>query len=484
MFGTLLRLQVLAFRRAPYFGGRLALTILKGLGLAYAVVSAALLGFLLPDTLSVALPGVSALAVVERALLPALAMLTVARVLFQDVPTRGSEAFLLMPVSRQRVAATVTVRSLLSVLNAVPLLFVIPFATRTVRAEAGTGAAWEFVLGTVVLVVLSHVVMVVWKTRLGERPLQTVLLIGGLVVALAGLDWMLGGLVSWFRQPAGWGLIGGLTVGAVGLGHHAYRGLEDALYLDHAVRPMWRRPARQAEGTSGFTRPGVWAFVELDGRQLVRSRYPRGIIVNAAVLGMALSCVGLVGQRGEPTTLLMMFAASTVAISAGQFALPFASGHYDRLLTLPDTLPTFVRAKLAMLMGSVLTLGVLQLGLMLALAPSVANALAIGAAVLFGSGVLAPVAILGSSIAPKPLDVDDRVMMNYKIQSFGAQLLIGAVSVAAAGLFLALGEHRGLMALASIGAAGVLALPLWERGLVARLRHRRHAVSARFRTTL
>ena len=42
----------------------------------------------------------------------ALAALTVLRFLFQEVPTRAAEAFLLLPVSRRRVAAAVLARSL------------------------------------------------------------------------------------------------------------------------------------------------------------------------------------------------------------------------------------------------------------------------------------------------------------------------------------------------------------------------------------
>ena len=484
MFGTFLRLQTLAFRRAPYFGGRIALAVLKSLGLGYAIASAALLGFFLPDTLSVWAPGLSALGVVEGGLLLALGGLTVGRVLFQDVPTRGAEAFLLLPVDRRRVAATVGARSVLTALNAVPLAFAVPFAARTVRFEAGVAEAWAFLAGVAVLVALSHVALVVWKTRLGERPVQTVALGAALVAALAGLDLGLGGLVARFRAPEGVVVIALLAAATGALGLHAYRGLVEALYLDRPARPA-RRAARRA---TGFRRPGVRAFLELDVRQLVRTRYPRGIVVNAAVLGVSVSLVGLLSGSDEPVALLMLFAVSAVAVSAGQFALPFASGHYDRLLTLPGAPRDFVRAKLVLLVGSVLALGALQLVAVLGLGAwrpvTQADLAAVGTGVLFGSGVLAPVALFGSSIGPKPLDVGDRVMMNYKVQSFPAQVVIGGTSLAAAGLFLALGPHAGLLALSGLGAAGVLALPLWERLLVARLARRRHAISARFRATL
>ena len=59
----------------------------------------------------------------------------------------------------------------------------------------------------------------------------------------------------------------------------------------------------------------------------------------------------------------------TFAISAGQFALPFASAHYDRLLTLPGAPRAFVVGKLTLLVGATLVLGAVQLVLALALAP-------------------------------------------------------------------------------------------------------------------
>ncbi|MEO0557644.1 MAG: DUF5687 family protein [Bacteroidota bacterium] len=486
MLGTLLRLQILAFRRAPHFGGRLVLAILKALGLTYAIVVAALLGFLIPDTLSVWAPEVSALELVERGLLPAIGMLTIGRVLFQDIPTRGAEAFLLLPVQRQRVARAVLVRSLASVLNIVPMVFVIPFAARTIRAASGASAAWMVVVGVGALVALSHVGLVVWKTRLGERPIQTVALLGGLLAAVAGLDLATGGLIAQFRAPGGWVWVGLGWLLATGLSVHAYRGVVEALYLDRAARPAMPWARRRTAGANGFRQSGIRAFVEMDLRQLARTRYPRGIVLNAALLGVSLSVLGLVSPAGEPSTLLMVFAVATVAISAGQFTLPFTSSHYDRFLTLPSSLPTFLRAKLVLLISSVWGLGAIQLGLAMALdsADWSSHVLSVGTAVLFGSGVLVPIAIFGSSLGPKPIDVRDRVMLNTKVQSFPAQIVIGGTSIAAALLFLALGPRLGLMALAGIGAVGVAALPLWEQALLRRLRRQRHAVAARFRTSL
>ena len=489
MLAQLLRLQVLAFRRAPYFGGRVVLSALKALGLAYAFTVAAALGFLLPDTLSVWAPEVSALGAVERALLPALASLTVARVVFQDVPTRGAEAFLLLPFDRRRVARAVGLRSLATPFNGVPLAFVAPFAARTVRAEAGAAAAWSWALGVAALVALSHVALVVWKTRLGERPVDTLLRVAGVAAALVAAELALGGLVPRLRAPDGLLWIGAIVVAAAWLAVHAYRGLVGALYLD--ARPgAARRPraAAPSEAPRGFAQPGVPAFLDLDVRQVLRTRYPRGLAVNAAVVGVALALLGLVGDGEGPTQLIVVFAVSTVAVSLGQFAVPFASGHYDRLLTLPGAVPAFARAKLVLVLGGVGGVALLQTLLALAVAAlGLADAwqavLWLGVGGLFSAGVMAPVSVLASTLGPKPIDTRDRVMMNYKVQSLPAQLAIGATGLAAVGLALALGD-AGWVVLGFAGAAGLAALPLWERALVRRIRHTRHAVAARFRTTL
>ena len=59
---SLFRLQVLAFRRAPYLGGRIALATVKGIGVAYAFVCATILGVVLPDLLGVVAPTLDAVA--------------------------------------------------------------------------------------------------------------------------------------------------------------------------------------------------------------------------------------------------------------------------------------------------------------------------------------------------------------------------------------------------------------------------------------
>lgn len=477
MLASLVRLQALAFWRAPYLGGRIALAVVKGLGVAYAVVSAALLGFVLPDFLGVAAPGLRALPLVEAALLPALGILTVGRLLFQDVPTRGATAFLLLPVSRRRVAAGVLARSAPSPLNLVPLMFVIPFAARVVRADAGTGGAWAFVLATLALVALSHALLVLWKTRLGAQPVGTVALLVGAVLAVVGLDVWTGGLMAAVRSGEGW-LLAVLGVLAVGTLAVAYHGLVASLYLDGGGI----RRVRGAELTTGFSRGGVRAFIDLDLRLVTRTPFPRGIVTNAVLVGLALTAFALLADEGLASDLLIVFSAGTVAGSFGQFTLSFASGYYDRLLTLPGAVEDFVRAKLAVIAVGTLWLALLQLGVVLAIEP--ASAWLVGVSVLFSLGVLAPAALWGATLGPKPLDVSERMMFNYKPQSFGAQVLIGATAVVAGTALTLVGPTRGALVAGLMGLAGVVAAPLWLHVLARRIHRRRHVVSARFRSNL
>ena len=465
----------MAFWRAPYLGGRLVIAALKALGLVYAVVSAALLGFLLPDTLSVWAPEVSALDVVEQALLPALGLLTVGRVLFQDIPTRGAEAFLVLPVPRARVARAVTGRALVTVFNLAPLAFAVPFALRTVRSASGESAAVGFVVGVAALVAVSHFAVVVWKTRLGAAPGQTVAIVGAALGATAAVALVTGGVLGPNVTLCAM-LVGAI---ALALGVFAHRGVIASLYLDPPVR------ASRAKGTRepvGFERPGVRAFLDLDRHLMTRTRFPRGILLNAVAITVVVSAYAFVWNDAAPTALLLLVSTGTLAISAGQFALPFASGHYDRLLTLPGALRSFVRAKLVFVAGSTVVLGALEAVLALFLAPDAWAAL--GGAVLFCAGVLAPVAVLGSTFAPKPLDVEDKFMASPRIQSLPPQILLAIAGTLAVALFVFLGPDLGLAATTAVGALGVLALPLWARVIEWRLVRRRYAFAARFRSVL
>ena len=468
---TLLRLQLLAFRRAPHFGGRLVLAVLKGLGLVYAVLTAALMGFLLPDTLSVWAPGVSALGVVEQALLPALGALTLGRVLFQDVPTRGAEAFLMLPVPRARIARAVSVRAALTVFNAAPLAFAVPFALRTVRGDLGASSAGLFVAGVACLVAVSHVAVVVWKTRLGAAPVQTAGVVGASLLVAGGIAVASGEILG----PMG---VAGVAAVAVALGVFAHRSVVGALFLD----PGAVRKAGGGFERGGFEAPGVAAFVALGARLVARARYPRGIVLNAVAMTVAVGAYALGWAAPEHAALLLVVSTGTVAVSAGQFALPFASGHYDRLLTLPGAERAFVRAVLAMTAAATAALGLVQLILALALAPAAWPALA--AAALFCTGVLVPAAFFGSTLAPKPLDVDDKFMTSSRIQSLPPQLVLAAAGSVAVALVAGLGPILGPAAMAAVGAAGALAMPLWAGLIEARLVRQRHPTAQRFRASL
>ena len=483
MLLTLTRLQAQAFWRAPYLGGRLALAAVKGAGVLYAMASAAILGFVMPDLLGVVAPEAEAVPLIEAALLPALAALMVGRLLFQEVPTRGATAFLLLPIPRRRVARGVLIRSLTSPLTLVPLLFVVPFAARAVRVEAGAVSAWMFLAVAVSLVALSHGLLVVWKTRLGAEPARTVAVLAMAVVAVGGLDLVTGGLVSHVRAGGAVALVALAAVMAVVL-HDAYRALVAALYLDGDGA---RRTAASGP-TDGFERGGVQAFVDLDLRLITRTPFPRGIMANAVLVSVALTVGALLmeqlglGDGAVAGDLILVFSTGPVAGSFGQYAVPFASGYYDRLLTLPGAVWDFARARLAVIAAGTLGLGALHLGVVWALAPEAVGL--IGVSVLFSLGVLAPAALWGSTLGPKPIDVSERLMFNYKAQSFGAQFLVGTTGAAAGAALMLAGPGRGALAAAVLGGLGVLLTPVWLRAFARRIERQRHAVAARFRGAL
>ncbi|PAP78512.1 DUF5687 family protein [Rubrivirga marina] len=480
MVASLLRLQLLAFWRAPYLGGRIALALAKGAGVAYAVGAAAILGFVLPDLLGAVAPGLPALASVDAAVLPALAVLLVGRQVFQDVPTRGATAFLTLPVSRQRVAAAVLLRSATTPFGVVPLAFAVPFAARAVRAEAGAPAAWAFGLAVLALVVVSHALLVVWKTRLGARPVRTIGVVAGTVGLVAALEGATGGLMAHVRAGGlGLAVLGALAAATLVLAYHA---LVAALYLDAGGS----RRASAARAITGLDRGGTRAFLDLDRRLVTRATFPRSVLANAAVVSVVLTVGALLARRHPagafvPTELVLLFSTGPVAGSFGQYAVSFASGYTDRLLTLPGGVEAFVRAKWAGVVVATVTLGVVQAGLVFALASDLVDL--VGVSVVFSLGVLAPAALWGATLGPKPLDVSERLLF-VNTQSFGAQLLVGSTAALAGGVLSLAGPDRGALVAAALGLVGILLTPLWLRALVRRIHRRRHVVAARFRSAL
>ncbi len=106
-----------------------------------------------------------------------------------------------------------------------------------------------------------------------------------------------------------------------------------------------------------------------------------------------------------------------------------------------------------------------------------------GVSVLFSLGVLAPAALWGSTLGPKPIDVADRLLFTYT-QSFGAQALVASTAVVAGGVLALAGPAWGGLVAGSLGVVGVAASPWWSRGVAARIHRQRHAVAARFRSAL
>ena len=229
-------------------------------------------------------------------------------------------------------------------------------------------------------------------------------------------------------------------------------------------------------------RGGVAAFVDLDRRLIARTTFPRGIVGNAAVVSVALTVAVLLVDAGIPPDLVLVFSTGTLAGSLGQYALPFASGHLDRLLTLPGALPAFVRAKWVTVATGTFALGAAQLVPVLILMPG--KAWLVGVSVLFSLGVLAPAALWGSTLAPKPIDVSERLAFNYKAQSFGAQIAVASTAVLAGALVALAGPARGAALAAVLGALGVGSAPFWLRALERRIYRRRHVFAARFRGAL
>ena len=233
------------------------------------------------------------------------------------------------------------------------------------------------------------------------------------------------------------------------------------------------------------------AFLDLDVRQLRRTRYPRGLVVNAAVTGTGLALLGLLGDGQGPTTLVVVFAVSIVAVSVGQFAVPFASGHYDRLLTLPGAVPAFVRAKLLLVVGGVGLVGGFQLVLALAVAAlgatdAVEAAVALGVGALFSAGVMAPVAVYASTLgpeAPRHGRPRDDELQGAVVPGPGRHRR-GRDGGGRPGP----GPRRRRPAPRSALAGGLglaLAMPLWERAVVRRPSGTRATtVATRSRTTL
>ncbi len=457
--------------------------VLVGLLLAYVAVALVFAAWGADRLLALAQPGLDPLGWLNARLAPLLLGLLALRFLLQK-PVQGRLApYLALPVRRGALARFFTLHQVLSLHNALPLLFAVPFALRWVLPAGGRAGALCWLGGVVAVLLASDFLNTGARMLLGRRPLAFVGLAAGAAL-LPLLDEMAG--TGWGRL-AGWTLFSRLAWGDGGalatlwLGAGALFGLVSAL-LARQMRGAGAAPATAYSALRFSPHTPVRNLLYLETALVLRNARPRQFVLVSLLFSALYLVVFLARGGGETTALLLAYMATGMfALNYGPLMFGWESSFFDGLLARPHHFADVVRSKLVLLQASCVLLGGLALPLFLWLAPR--YVLHLGATALYTAGIAVPAMLRLATRNQTRLDLSDGSLFNF--QGVSARHMVWTAGLALPPVALVwVAGAMGLVVLAGLSLAGAVAVLAWPALFASTLHRRRYAMAAHFREAL
>ena len=141
---SLFQLSRKKFMRAPQLEAKLAIKILMGFVVLYFGGSLLFAGIAVYPILSDLLPERDAISVINSVLVLIFILELIIRYFLQQLPVTEIKSFLLLSIPKKRIIRNVLFRSLLSVYNAIPVLFYLPISISMLQDDYALGQviAW------------------------------------------------------------------------------------------------------------------------------------------------------------------------------------------------------------------------------------------------------------------------------------------------------------------------------------------------------
>ncbi|OKL41946.1 DUF5687 family protein [Pontibacter flavimaris] len=340
MLLTLLSHQWKANYRSSVFQKGLVLNIIMGLLILYFGAIFLVLGFALHKLLAEVVPGQSAVAVVNGALLFYFLIDLFFRFLLQELPVLAVQPYLHLPLHKRNLIHFLLLKSVPSMFNLLFLLIFVPFMIMGVMPEYGTGAALAWLFAILGLTFFNNFLLLYFKRQLSTKPVLT-LLFGLVVAGLMLLDYLdvfslykvsQAVFAAVLQQP--W-----LAVVPVFLVAGAY--LLNYSYLKAHTYPeeltVRRQTVAEGRGIAFLSRFGeLGKLIELELKLIWRHKRSKSLVT----MSVLFLFYGLIFYRNEKYMddfAILIFVGIMITgmpiFSYGQFVPSWQSAHFDAILT-------------------------------------------------------------------------------------------------------------------------------------------------------
>lgn len=434
----------------------------------------------------------SPLEVLNGHLLSGLVTLFALRFVLQRPPRLSMQPYRHLPIKDATLVRYFQFASLWSLLNLLPVAFLVSFWINYVVGEVALFPAVLWLIGVLSAVLTTHFMNNLARLLL-DRSTRTFLLLLLALVGVLIVDHILGSGLSQLLSHA---LFSALASGSVLILTllvllSVTLGMSSSRSLHRALRNPSRIPHR--EHSSGlfalnFGESPVWNLIYLELKLMRRTKRPRQYAFVSVVLailytGLLLSDLNVV--RGPFIhAFLGLFASGAFALNYGQLMFAWESRYFDGLLARAIPPQRMVLAKLMLLQVSCIVMFLLCLPLFIWLAPRL---LTMHVAFLFYNSGITCILMLALAVHnQKRVATSDGHFFNYEGFSIWHWVWLVPTVLPPALLMVVL-SNRPAFALASIAGVGLINMVLawpWCKLLSRQLKHRRYAMAKGFRSSL
>ncbi|MEP7145135.1 MAG: DUF5687 family protein [Ferruginibacter sp.] len=480
--------QWLSFWRGRNANKSLALQIIVGVFYFLIFLEIAALGVALPFLLKETMPGKDPVAIFTSYIIYYFLVGLLVRFQLQELPSLSIQPYLAQNIRRKNMLRFLNVRSLVHVINFLPLFVFIPFTLAVVAPAKGGIAAGCFIIAMFALVINNHFLNMYIKRKSFNSSWWFFSII--LIIAIfKGFDYFK--IISFEKASANiftallnhpWLCILPVALAITTfLLNNSY--LRNHLYIEELVSESKLKVSKNYAFLNRYGDMGE--IIALDLKLIFRNKRPRSLVILSAVILLYGFIFYPTYLKTQNFSALFFFALLIIGIfisNYGQFLFAWQSSHFDGMMSYNINMKQYIKAKF-LLFVTVCTLQFLIAsfyGLMSWRVLPIQLA-----AFLYSIGINSFATIYATTFNYKYLDLRKSASLNFQgigaVQWFQTFLILLAPWL----VFFLLNKFIGFwVAIISISALGVIGLAFNEmiiNWLVRQFNIRKHKILEGFR---
>ena len=346
--------QWLSFWRGRNANKSLVLQIIIGIFYLLIFLEVAGLGIALPFLLKETMPGKDPIVLFTSYIIYYFLIGLLFRFQMQELPSLSIQPYLTQNIPRKMMLRFLNVRSLVHIINFLPLFVFIPFTIVVITPAYGTVVAVCFLITMFALVINNHFLNMYIKRKSISNSwyLLGILL---LIAALKGLDYL---KVLSFEKTSSSVFIFLLhhpllciipvaLATATFLINNQY--LRSHLYIEELVSEKKLAATKDYSFLNKYGNMGDMIALEL--KMIFRNKRPRSTVIISAVILLYGFMFYPKYVQSESYTAIFLFALIITGIfisNYGQFLFAWQSSHFDGMMTYNINMRQYIKAKYAL----------------------------------------------------------------------------------------------------------------------------------------